>query len=86
MLSSSFDISEFMKKVEGHSNQEIIYMADLEATAAERFIRDNPQPRMCKDGHRQIWIIKKQVENDLFDLGGGYGSCLFFYSPVRFRL
>ena len=37
MLSSSFDISEFIKKVKGHCDQEIIYLADQEATAAERF-------------------------------------------------
>ena len=38
MLSSSFDISEFIRKVKGHSNQEIIYLADQEATAAERYL------------------------------------------------
>ncbi len=36
MLSSSFDISEFITKVKGHSSQEIIYLADQEATEAER--------------------------------------------------
>lgn len=36
MLSSSFDIHEFIDKVKGHSDKEIIYMADQEATAAER--------------------------------------------------
>ena len=36
MLSASFDIYEFIDKVMGRSDQEIIYMADLEATAAER--------------------------------------------------
>lgn len=36
MLSSSLDISEFINKVKGRSDQEIIYMADQEATAAER--------------------------------------------------
>ncbi len=36
MLSSSFSISEFINKVKGHTDQEIIYMADQEATAAER--------------------------------------------------
>jgi hypothetical protein len=38
MLSSSFDISEFIKKVKGHCDQELIYLADQEATAAERYI------------------------------------------------
>jgi len=38
MLSSSFDISEFIRKVEGRCDQEIIYLADKEATAAERYI------------------------------------------------
>ena len=38
MLSSSFDISEFITKVKGHSDQEIIYLADQEATAAERYL------------------------------------------------
>lgn len=38
MLSSSFDISEFIGKVKGHSEQEIIYLADQEATAAERYL------------------------------------------------
>jgi hypothetical protein len=46
MLSSSFDISEFIMKVEGHSNQEIIYLADQEATAAERYLYKN---RSCRD-------------------------------------
>ena len=38
MLSESFDISEFISKVKGQSEKEIIYMADLEATAAERYL------------------------------------------------
>ena len=38
MLSSSFDICEFMDKVKGHSGQEIIIMADQEATEAERHL------------------------------------------------
>jgi hypothetical protein len=47
MLSSSFDISEFIKKVEGHSEQEIIYLADQEATAAERYLYKH---RRCRNG------------------------------------
>lgn len=38
MLSSSFDIYEFIEKVKGHSGQEIIYLADQEATEAERHL------------------------------------------------
>jgi hypothetical protein len=47
MLSSSFDISEFIKKIEGHSEQEIIYLADQEATAAERYLYRH---KRCRDG------------------------------------
>ena len=36
MISRSFDISEFIAEVKGHSRQEIIFLADAEATAAER--------------------------------------------------
>jgi hypothetical protein len=36
MISGSFDISEFIAEVKGHSHQEIIFLADAEATAAER--------------------------------------------------
>jgi hypothetical protein len=36
MFSSSLSISEFFKKAKGHSYQEIIQMADQEATAVER--------------------------------------------------
>lgn len=36
MLSTSYSIVEFMKKAEGHSYEEIIWMADQEATEAER--------------------------------------------------
>ena len=51
MLSSSFDISEFIDKVKGHSDQEIIYMADREATAAERYVHQHK----CKsDSDRTI--------------------------------
>jgi hypothetical protein len=38
MLSSSFDIYEFIDKVKGRSEQEIIYLADMEATEAERHL------------------------------------------------
>jgi hypothetical protein len=46
VLWSSFDISEFFRKVEGHSRQEIIYLADKEATATERYIYK--QAKGCK--------------------------------------
>lgn len=36
MISKSFNISEFIAEVKGHSPQEIIFLADAEATAAER--------------------------------------------------
>jgi hypothetical protein len=38
MLSTSFDIDEFMEIVKGHSFQEIIQTADREATEAERIV------------------------------------------------
>jgi len=38
MISSSFDISEFIKNVKGRCDQEIVYLADQEATAAERYL------------------------------------------------
>lgn len=38
MISSSFDILEFIRKVKGHCDQEIVYLADQEATAAERYL------------------------------------------------
>ena len=36
MLSSSFNIKEFIEKAKGHTYLDIIWMADQEATAAER--------------------------------------------------
>lgn len=38
MISKSFDIKEFIAEVKDHSYQEIIWLADAEATAAERLI------------------------------------------------
>ncbi|MGD9365142.1 MAG: hypothetical protein PVH87_05560 [Desulfobacteraceae bacterium] len=38
MLSSSFDICEFIDKVKDHSKHEILYLADREATEAERHL------------------------------------------------
>lgn len=45
MLSSSFNITEFMEKIKGHSYQEIIWLTDREATEAERCL--------CKAGHQE---------------------------------
>lgn len=42
MLSSSFDICEFIDKVKDHSKQEIVYLAHREATEAEcHLYKDN---------------------------------------------
>ena len=49
MISSSFDISEFISEVKGHSRQEIIFLADEEATAAER---ESYKPHLQKDRRR----------------------------------
>lgn len=38
MLSSSFDICEFIDKVKGNNGQKVIYLADREATEAERLV------------------------------------------------
>jgi hypothetical protein len=38
MLSSSFNIIEFIEKVKDHSFEEIIWMTDKEATEAERYL------------------------------------------------
>ena len=53
MLSSSFDICEFIQKVEGRCDQEMIYLADQEATAAERYLyrRGCRQPDTQADEH-----------------------------------
>ena len=68
MLSSSFDISEFIRKVEGHSDQEIIYLADQEATAAERFLYKNRKCRQarnnydnCRDARHYAVLLKDFV-------------------------
>ena len=53
MLSTSFDISEFIRKVEGHSDQKIILLADQEATAAERYL----------DKHRQCSSAERNAED-----------------------
>lgn len=47
MLSSSFNITEFIEKVKDHSFEEIIWMTDKEATEAERYLL-----RICREGER----------------------------------
>lgn len=58
MLSSSFDISEFIRKVEGHSDQEIIYLADQEATATERFIYKNRGCRQSRSDYENCRVAR----------------------------
>ena len=67
MLSTSFDISEFINKVKGHCDEEIILMADQEATAAERFAYKNNSCQQNK-GHsenctdaRQYAVLLKDI-------------------------
>ncbi len=47
MLSSSFNITEFIEKVKDHSFEEIIWMTDKEATEAERYLL-----KICLEGER----------------------------------
>jgi hypothetical protein len=49
MLSNSFDFSEFIEKVRGHSYHDIICLADQEATEAERFIYKKCRQASCRD-------------------------------------
>lgn len=43
MLSTSFNIAEFIEKVKGHSFEEILWMTDREATEAERYLLHLPR-------------------------------------------
>jgi len=68
MLSSSFDISEFIKRVKGHSDQEIIFLADQEATATERFLYKHGKCRQkisnaedCADARHYAVLLKDFV-------------------------
>jgi hypothetical protein len=68
MLSSSFDISEFVQKVKGHCDEEIIYLADQEATAAERYIykhtkcrKNNGSTENCADVRNYAVLLKDIV-------------------------
>ena len=65
MISSSFDIFEFVRKVKGRCDQEIVYLADREATAAERYLYKHtrnsppdPMPDDCADIRYYIDLLK----------------------------
>ena len=61
MLSSSFDIQEFIDKVKGHSDQDIIHMADLEATEAERCLYKQPHTVDGKNASSYATLLKDVV-------------------------
>ena len=61
MLSSSFDIHEFIEKAKGHSDQEIIYMADLEATEAERYLYKQPETTDDESANSYVTLLKDVV-------------------------
>lgn len=68
MLSSSFDILEFIKKVKGHYDREIVYLADQEATAAERYLYKHTNSQRptsalddCADVRYYIVLLKDFV-------------------------
>lgn len=61
MLSSSFNIYEFMDKAKGHSDQEIIHMADLEATEAERYIYKQDEKRGDESAASYVTLLKDVV-------------------------
>jgi len=61
MLSSSFDIGEFIDKVKGHSDQEIIYMADQEATQAERHLYKHCNADSCDTARSYVLLLKDIV-------------------------
>jgi hypothetical protein len=61
MLSLSFDICEFIEKVKDHSEQEIIYLADREATAAERHLYKHCLKDSCEAARSYARLIKDIV-------------------------
>ena len=61
MLSTSFDISEFIRKVEGHSDQKIILMADKEATAAERYLYQHQACRNAGQYTEECINVRKYI-------------------------
>ncbi len=61
MLSSSFDISEFISKVKGHSSEEIIYLADKEATAADRISFRRDAGDTCRHARDYSLLLKDVI-------------------------
>lgn len=61
MLSSSFDICEFIDKVKGHSGQEIIFMADQEATEAERHLYKKYPDNHLEYARTYVTLLKDVV-------------------------
>lgn len=61
MLSTSFNIYEFIDKVKGHSDQEIIYMADLEATEAERYLYKQSRQADDRSAVSYVTLLKDVV-------------------------
>ncbi len=61
MLSSSFDISEFISKVKGHSSEEIIYLADQEATAADRISFRRDADETCQHARDYSLLLKDVI-------------------------
>ncbi|MGD8833422.1 MAG: hypothetical protein PVI54_12260 [Desulfobacteraceae bacterium] len=61
MLSSSFNICEFIDKVKGHSDQEIIFMADQEATKAERHLYKNYPEKQLEYARSYVALLKDVI-------------------------
>ena len=61
MLSSSFDICEFIDKVKDHSEQEIIYLADQEATETERHLYKHAKTENCDPARSYAGLLKDIV-------------------------
>lgn len=61
MLSTSFDICEFIDKVKGHNDDEIIYFADQEATEAERHLYKRAKVENCDNARSYVVQLKDIV-------------------------
>ena len=61
MLSESFDISEFIGKVKDQSEQDIIYMADQEATAVERHLYRHKNSENSETARNYATLLKDFV-------------------------
>ena len=61
MLSSSFDICEFIENAKGHSEQEIICLADREATHAERHMYKFAKTQNCDTARGYAMLLKDIV-------------------------